>query len=103
MSGAPKMLLWWRVLPLASCCHKYGDSDFASQNDGGKTGVTYCTTMMGACQKVPLPPVGSSTVTWQSYLPGSSGPRSMEKLSGATCRRVLGSGETSCGCVSYTF
>ena len=74
---------------------RLGHSSFAVQQL-----LCYCTTMMGACQNVALPSAGSSTVTWQSYLPGSSGPRSMVKLSGTISRRVFGSGVTSCGWVS---
>ena len=32
----------------------------------------YGTSMTGACQNAPFCPVGSNTVTWQSYLPGAS-------------------------------
>jgi hypothetical protein len=89
--------------------HRWGDlgvlrarltSPLISLHRNRSSEAGYGTIMMGVCQNVAFWLAGSSTVTWQSYLPGGSGLRSMVKLIGATCRWVLVGGVTSSGCVS---
>ena len=59
--------------------------------------------MIGARQNAAFCPVGSSTVTWQSYSPGGSWFSAMLKLRGIVFNRLSNPLVTSIGCVSNAF
>ena len=63
----------------------------------------YGTSTMGACQKAAFCPDGSSTVTWQSYLPGARLFRPMLKCSGMIFTRLFEPSDTLIGGVSNAF
>jgi hypothetical protein len=61
------------------------------------------TSFTGARQNVAFCPVGSNTLTWQSYMPGASSFSGILKFKGIVLRRFVIPSTTLIGCVSKAF
>src|SRR5947209_12883491 len=84
------------AMVLVSCAHptwhKRDEQRLWSHHPNCRSAWTYWAMTIGARQKFAFAVVGSTTVTWQSYLPGLRPAELTLKLNAVTPRRVAASG-----------